>query len=93
MIMDQLIPFHKPNKKYRSEKMMDFIPQTKHSIRFRPHTVATIPSASAAAAPNLKLWPATKQPLLGFGRDQASSNMCRCCPFRWNLFGVEWSQC
>jgi hypothetical protein len=33
--MDQLIPFHKPNKKVRSEKMMDYlIPQTKHAIRF-----------------------------------------------------------
>jgi hypothetical protein len=29
--MDQLIPFHKPNKKVRSEKMMDYlISQTKH---------------------------------------------------------------
>ena len=33
MLMDQLIPFHKPNKKMRSEKMMDYlIPQTKHTI-------------------------------------------------------------
>jgi hypothetical protein len=31
-MMDQLIPFHKPNKKV-SEKMMDYpIPQTKHAI-------------------------------------------------------------
>jgi hypothetical protein len=32
--MDQLILFHKPNKKMRSEKKMDnFIPQTKHIIK------------------------------------------------------------
>jgi hypothetical protein len=31
--MDQLNPFHKPNKKVRSEKMMDkIIPQTKQLI-------------------------------------------------------------
>jgi hypothetical protein len=30
--MDQLILFHKPNKKVRSEKKMDhFIPQTKYT--------------------------------------------------------------
>jgi hypothetical protein len=30
-MMDQLIPLHKPNKKVRSEKMMDYIiPQTKN---------------------------------------------------------------
>jgi predicted RNA binding protein with dsRBD fold (UPF0201 family) len=30
MLMDKFIPFHKPNKKVRSEKMMDYlIPQTK----------------------------------------------------------------
>jgi hypothetical protein len=33
--MDQLITFHKPNKKVRTEKMMDYlIPQTKHTITF-----------------------------------------------------------
>jgi hypothetical protein len=33
MVMDQLIPFHKSNKKVRSEKMMNYlIPQTKHPI-------------------------------------------------------------
>jgi hypothetical protein len=33
-MMDQLILFHKPNKKVRSEKKMDhFIPQTKHTLR------------------------------------------------------------
>jgi hypothetical protein len=33
--MDQLILFHKPNKKVRSKKKMNhFIPQTKHTIRF-----------------------------------------------------------
>jgi hypothetical protein len=33
MVMDQLIPFHKPDKKVRSEKMMDYlISQTKHTI-------------------------------------------------------------
>jgi hypothetical protein len=33
-MMDQLILFHKPNKKVMSEKKMDyFIPQTKHTIR------------------------------------------------------------
>jgi hypothetical protein len=32
-MMDQLILFHKPNKKVRSEKKMDhFITQTKHTI-------------------------------------------------------------
>jgi hypothetical protein len=32
--MYQLILFHKPNKKVRSEKKMDhFMPQTKHTIR------------------------------------------------------------
>jgi hypothetical protein len=32
MVMDQLIPFHKSNKKVRNEKMMDYlIPQTKHA--------------------------------------------------------------
>jgi hypothetical protein len=35
--MDQLILFHKPNKKVRSEKKMDnFIPQTKYIINFLP---------------------------------------------------------
>jgi hypothetical protein len=34
MMMDQLILFHKPNKKVRSEKEMNhFNPQTKHTIR------------------------------------------------------------
>jgi hypothetical protein len=34
--MDQLIIFHKPNKKVRSEKKMDhFIPQTKHTIKIQ----------------------------------------------------------
>jgi hypothetical protein len=34
VVMDQLILFHKPNKKMRSEKKMDnFIPQTKHIIK------------------------------------------------------------
>jgi hypothetical protein len=33
MVMDQLITFHKPNKKVRSENMMDYlIPQTKHAV-------------------------------------------------------------
>jgi hypothetical protein len=32
--MDQHIPLHKPNKKVRSEKMMDYIiSRTKHSIK------------------------------------------------------------
>jgi hypothetical protein len=32
-MMNQHIPFHKPNKKVRSEKMMDYLnPQTKHPI-------------------------------------------------------------
>jgi hypothetical protein len=30
--MDQLILFHKPNKKVRSKKMNQFISQTKHTI-------------------------------------------------------------
>jgi hypothetical protein len=35
MVMDQLILFHKPNKKVSSEKMMDYlIPQIKHAIKF-----------------------------------------------------------
>jgi hypothetical protein len=33
-VMDQLILFHKPNKKVRSENKMDhFISQTKHTIK------------------------------------------------------------
>jgi hypothetical protein len=33
MVMDQLIALHKPNKKVRSKKMMDYIiPQIKHTI-------------------------------------------------------------
>jgi hypothetical protein len=33
MVMDQLIPFHKQNKKVRSEKMIDYlILETKHAI-------------------------------------------------------------
>jgi hypothetical protein len=33
MVMDQLILFHKPNKKVRSEKKMDhFITRTEHTI-------------------------------------------------------------
>lgn len=33
MVMDELIPFHKPNYKVRSDKMIDFLnPQTKHAI-------------------------------------------------------------
>jgi hypothetical protein len=45
MVTDQLIPFHKPNKKMRSEKMMDyFIHQPKHvvsewSIISYPHQI------------------------------------------------------
>jgi hypothetical protein len=36
VVMDQLILFHKPNKKVRSEKKMGrFIPQTKHTIGVR----------------------------------------------------------
>jgi len=32
VVMDQLIPFHEPNKKVRSEKkMVHVIPQTKHN--------------------------------------------------------------
>jgi hypothetical protein len=32
VVMDQLILFHKPNKKMSSEKKIDhFIPQTKHT--------------------------------------------------------------
>jgi hypothetical protein len=43
--MDQLILFHKPNKKVRSEKKMDhLIPQTKHTpnYTFAPSTSAHI---------------------------------------------------
>jgi hypothetical protein len=33
MVMDQLIPFQKPNKNVRSEKTMShIIPQTKHDV-------------------------------------------------------------
>lgn len=33
MMMDQLIPFHKPNKKMKSEKITYYlVPQTKHAI-------------------------------------------------------------
>jgi hypothetical protein len=36
MVMDQLIPFHKPNKKVSSEKIIDYhIPQTKHPLKHR----------------------------------------------------------
>jgi hypothetical protein len=36
VVMDQLILFHKPNKKVRGEKKIDqFIPQTKHTIIYR----------------------------------------------------------
>jgi hypothetical protein len=42
MVMDQLISFHKPNKKVTSEKMMDYlIPQTKHTSNF-PFTPARL---------------------------------------------------
>ena len=42
-MMDQLIPFLKPNKKLRNEVMMDqLIPQTKHaSVSFAPERYAT----------------------------------------------------
>jgi hypothetical protein len=34
VVMDQLILFHKPNKKIRSKKKIDqFIPQTKHTLK------------------------------------------------------------
>jgi hypothetical protein len=37
--MNQLILFHKPNKKVRSEKKIDhLIPQTKHTINLRGDT-------------------------------------------------------
>jgi hypothetical protein len=37
--MDQLIPFHKPNKNVRSDKMMDYlISQTKHSLNVKAST-------------------------------------------------------
>jgi hypothetical protein len=33
MVMDEPIPFNKPNKKVRSEKTMDhLVPQTKHTL-------------------------------------------------------------
>jgi hypothetical protein len=36
MVMDQLIPFHKLNKKLRSEKIIDhLISQTKHTLRLQ----------------------------------------------------------
>jgi hypothetical protein len=36
VVMDQLILFHKPNKKVRSEKKMNhFIPQTKYTYSYR----------------------------------------------------------
>jgi hypothetical protein len=36
--MNQLIPFHKPNNKVRSEKMMNyFITQAKHPINNKNH--------------------------------------------------------
>jgi hypothetical protein len=39
--MDQLILFHKPNKKARSEKKIGhFIPQTKHTLTFTVDTRA-----------------------------------------------------
>jgi hypothetical protein len=39
VVMDQLILFHKPNKKVKSEKKMDhFIPQTKHTLSVRDYT-------------------------------------------------------
>jgi hypothetical protein len=43
--MDQLIPFHKTNKKLRSEKMMDYlISQTKQPIRLRSKPLELIVS-------------------------------------------------
>jgi hypothetical protein len=42
MMMYQLIPLHKPNKKVRSEKMMDYpIPQTKHPIKEWTHDASS----------------------------------------------------
>jgi hypothetical protein len=32
VVMDQIILFHKPNKKVSEKKMDHFIPQTKHTI-------------------------------------------------------------
>jgi hypothetical protein len=52
MVMDHLILFHKPNKKVRSEKMMDhLISQTKHTISSSPRPPARTcrPVASFAA--------------------------------------------
>jgi hypothetical protein len=42
MMIDQLIRFHKPNKKTMSEKMLDYlIPQTKHTVikRVEAHSI------------------------------------------------------
>jgi hypothetical protein len=48
VVMDQLILFHKPNKKMRSKKKMDHsIPQTKHTIRSWPSPSATRDVAAA----------------------------------------------
>ena len=39
MIMDQLIPFYKPNKKVKGDKMIDYlITQTKHANSFSRST-------------------------------------------------------
>jgi hypothetical protein len=41
ILIDQLIPLHKPNKKVMSEKMINYLnPQTKHTIIvYRANTV------------------------------------------------------
>jgi hypothetical protein len=47
MVMDQLIPFHKPNKKVGSDKMMEyFISQTKHVISSSATHGTTLPTCS-----------------------------------------------
>jgi hypothetical protein len=56
--MDQLILFHKPNKKVRSENKMDhFISQTKHTIivstTILHATISNLNIHSCCATPNL----------------------------------------
>jgi Holliday junction resolvase-like predicted endonuclease len=53
-VMYQLIPFHKPNKKVRSEKMMDcLIPKTKHTITVTSRYQSNFGEADLVATKNI----------------------------------------
>jgi hypothetical protein len=54
IVMYQLIPFHKPNKKVRSEKMMDcLIPKTKHTITVTSRYQSNFGEADLVATKNI----------------------------------------